>query len=60
MSLQKNVLHDVPDYEERKKLLETYKNRLEALLSPCLTSAFNGHLTGKKTVNDDQRGIGYF
>ena len=41
-----NVLHDVPHYEERRRLLETLKNRLEALLSPKLTAAFNNHLTG--------------
>ena len=42
-----NVLHDVPDFEERKKLLESLKNRLEALLSPRLMAAFNGHTLGK-------------
>lgn len=41
-----NVLHDVPDYEERKKLLESLKNRLEALLSPRLVAAFNSHNLG--------------
>ena len=45
--LPQNVLHDVPDYEERRRLLETLKNRLEALLSPKLTAAFNNHLTGE-------------
>ena len=44
--LSQNVLHDVPHYEERRRLLETLKNRLEALLSPKLTAAFNNHLTG--------------
>ena len=44
--LPQNVLHDVPHYEERRRLLETLKNRLEALLSPKLTAAFNNHLTG--------------
>ncbi|CAB4019866.1 conserved oligomeric Golgi complex subunit 7-like [Paramuricea clavata] len=37
------VLHDVPDYNERHKLLEGLKNKLEALLSPKLVSAFNSH-----------------
>ena len=40
-----NVLHDVPDYEDRKKILESLKNRLEALLVPKLTAAFNEHCT---------------
>ncbi|KAL5483724.1 hypothetical protein EMCRGX_G020132 [Ephydatia muelleri] len=34
------VLHDVPDFEDRKRLLESLKNRLEALLTPKLMSAF--------------------
>lgn len=38
-----DVLHDVPDFEERKKLLSELKNRLEALLSPQLISAFQSH-----------------
>lgn len=38
-----NVLHDVPDYEERKRFLESLKNRLEALVSPRLVKAFNSH-----------------
>ena len=42
-----SVLHDVPDYEERKKLLENLKNKLEALLSPRLVAAFNSHNLGK-------------
>ncbi|XP_019849814.1 PREDICTED: conserved oligomeric Golgi complex subunit 7-like [Amphimedon queenslandica] len=40
-----NVLHDVPDYEDRRKLLESLKNRLEALLSPKLITSFNNHNT---------------
>jgi hypothetical protein len=42
LSLQ-DVLHDVPDFEERKRLLSELKNRLEALLSPRLISAFQTH-----------------
>jgi hypothetical protein len=42
----KVVLHDVPDYDERHKLLEGLKNKLEALLSPKLVSAFNSHSLG--------------
>lgn len=42
MSLQ-IVLHDVPDYEERRRLLESLKDRLEALLSPRLVTAFSSH-----------------
>ena len=42
----KMVLHDVPDYSERQKLLEGLKNKLEALLSPKLVSAFNSHSLG--------------
>lgn len=34
------VLHDVPDFEDRRRLLESLKNRLEALLTPKLMSAF--------------------
>ncbi|XP_046855424.1 conserved oligomeric Golgi complex subunit 7-like [Xenia sp. Carnegie-2017] len=37
------VLRDVPDFDERHKLLEGLKNKLEALLSPKLVSAFNSH-----------------
>jgi len=39
-----NVLEDVPDFAERKRLLESLKNKLEALLSTKLVTAFNGHL----------------
>lgn len=42
----KIVLHDVPDYSERQKLLEGLKNKLEALLGPKLVSAFNSHSLG--------------
>ncbi|XP_064395035.1 conserved oligomeric Golgi complex subunit 7-like [Halichondria panicea] len=38
-----NVLHDVPDYQDRKHVLEALKNRLEALVSPKLVAAFNSH-----------------
>ncbi|KXJ29523.1 conserved oligomeric Golgi complex subunit 7 [Exaiptasia diaphana] len=37
------VLQDVPDYAERRRLLEGLKNKLEALLSPKIVSAFNNH-----------------
>ena len=45
-----NVLEDVPDFAERKRLLESLKNRLEALLSTKLVTAFNGHLLGRASV----------
>ena len=45
-SYLQNVLHDVPDFEKRKKLLESLKNRLEALLSPKVIAAFNSHALG--------------
>ncbi|CAI8022797.1 Conserved oligomeric Golgi complex subunit 7, partial [Geodia barretti] len=32
-----------PDYEQRKKLLESLKNKLEALLSPRLVAALSSH-----------------
>ncbi|XP_065068416.1 conserved oligomeric Golgi complex subunit 7-like [Rhopilema esculentum] len=38
-----NVLQDVPDFAERKRFLESLKNRLEALLSTKLVASFNGH-----------------
>ncbi|XP_068694856.1 conserved oligomeric Golgi complex subunit 7-like [Montipora foliosa] len=38
------VLQDVPDYVQRRRLLEGLKNRLEALLSPKIVAAFNNHL----------------
>ena len=41
------MLQDVPDFAERKRLLESLKNKLEALLSTKLVAAFNGHLLGK-------------
>ncbi|KAK2555452.1 Conserved oligomeric Golgi complex subunit 7 [Acropora cervicornis] len=37
------VLQDVPDYAQRHRLLESLKNRLEALLSPKIVAAFNNH-----------------
>lgn len=37
------VLQDVPDYAQRRRLLEGLKNRLEALLSPKIVAAFNNH-----------------
>ena len=48
VSPSQNVLEDVPDFAERKRLLESLKNKLEALLSTKLVTAFNGHLLGKK------------
>ena len=42
-----NVLHDVPDYEERSRLLESLKNKLEALLSPRLVSSLTSHNLGQ-------------
>jgi len=44
------VLQDVPDYAQRRRLLEGLKNRLEALLSPKIVSAFNNHSLGKDNV----------
>ncbi|XP_038050090.1 conserved oligomeric Golgi complex subunit 7-like isoform X2 [Patiria miniata] len=38
-----NMLAHCGDYEERCQHLETLKNRLEAMLSPQLVSAFNTH-----------------
>ena len=38
----------MPDYDDRKKLLESLKNRLEALLSPKLITSFNGHNTSER------------
>ena len=40
------VLHDVPDFEDRRRLLESLKNRLEALLTPKLMSAFHTRSVG--------------
>jgi len=37
------VLQDVPDYEDRYRLLETLKNKLEAVLSTKLVTTFNTH-----------------
>lgn len=34
------VLHDVADFEDRRRSLESLKNRLEALLTPKLMTAF--------------------
>ena len=42
------VLRDVPDYNERAKVLQNHKNKLEALLSPTLVQIFNKHDIGKK------------
>ena len=40
------MLQDVPDYAQRRRLLEGLKNRLEALLSPKIVAAFNNHSLG--------------
>ena len=40
------MLHDVPDFDERWRFLESLKDRLEALVSPLLITAFNTHNTG--------------
>eukprot|EP00794_Sanderia_malayensis_P016066 gene16066-17689_t len=37
------VLEDVPDFAERRRFLESLKNKLEALLSTKLVMAFNSH-----------------
>lgn len=37
------VLRDVPDFNERAKVLQNHKNKLEALLSPTLVQIFNKH-----------------
>ena len=42
-----SMLAHCGDYEERCQHLETLKNRLEAILSPQLVSAFNTHSLGK-------------
>jgi len=34
-----DILRDVPDFKERKSLLETLKDRLEALMSPLVVAA---------------------
>lgn len=38
------VLHDVADFNHRKRKVESLKDKLEALVSPKLISAFNSHL----------------
>ena len=40
------VLHDVADYNIRKRKVELLKDRLEALVSPKLIAAFNSHSLG--------------
>ena len=42
------ILTDVPDYADRVNRLETLKNRLEALMSPTVVTAFNNQDVGKK------------
>ena len=44
------VLHDVADYDLRKRKLESLKDRLEALLSPKLVAAFNSHSLGESAL----------
>ena len=41
------ILTDVPDYADRVNRLETLKNRLEALMSPTVVSAFNNQDVGQ-------------
>ena len=41
----------MPDYEDRKRLLESLKNRLEALVTPKLMSAFSTRSVGRFYVN---------
>ena len=43
-----HVLHDVPDFEERRKFLEALKDKFEALLSPRLVVVFDTHATGER------------
>ena len=45
------VLRDVPDFNERAKVLQNHKNKLEALLSPTLVQIFNKHDLGKIFIN---------
>ena len=52
-SLVQVVLHDVADYDLRKRKLESLKDRLEALLSPKLVAAFNGHSLGESAYWTD-------
>ena len=35
------------DFEDRRKYLESLKDRLEALVAPKLIAAFNSHSSGK-------------
>ena len=49
----------MPDYDDRKKLLESLKNRLEALLSPKLITSFNGHNTSEREREGGKEG-GWF
>lgn len=45
------ILTDVPDYDERCHYLESLKNRLEALLSPHIVSAFSTQSLGKSEAS---------
>ena len=40
------MLHDVADFEDRRRYLESLKDRLEALVAPKLIAAFNSHSSG--------------
>ena len=44
------ILTDVPDYVERCHYLESLKNRLEALLSPHIVSAFSTQSLGAYVI----------
>ena len=50
LTLLQIVLHDVADFNHRKRKVESLKDKLEALVSPKLISAFNSHLLGKHYV----------
>ena len=45
--LSQLMLEDTPDYAEKCQHLEKLKNRLEAMLSTHLISAFNSQSLGK-------------
>ena len=42
----------MPDFEDRRRLLESLKNRLEALLTPKLMSAFYTRSVGTLATSD--------
>ena len=41
------MLHDVPDFDERRRFLEGLKDKFEAILSPRLVAVFDTHATGE-------------